>query len=75
MLHYTSVRIVTQAMSQSKPVATISATTLQREVGAVTRRVHNNKEHIIVERGGFPVVAIIPIDDYRQLITRMRPQM
>ena len=59
-------------MSQSKPIATISATTLQREVGAVTRRVHNNKEHIIVERGGFPVVVIIPIDDYRQLTSRKR---
>jgi prevent-host-death family protein len=58
-------------MSQSQPV-TISATTLQREVGVVTRRVYKGKEHIIVERGGFPIVAIIPIDEYEQLRRKRR---
>lgn len=50
------------------PISTISSTTLQREVGRVTRRVNRDKEHVIVERGGFPIVAIIPIDEYKQLV-------
>jgi prevent-host-death family protein len=54
-------------MSKHKPVATITSTTLQREVGIVTRRVYADKEHIIVERDGLPVVAIIPADEYRML--------
>ena len=46
---------------------TITSTTLQQEVGRVTKRVYKDKAHVIVERGGFPIVAIIPIDEYEQL--------
>ncbi|MBZ0300045.1 MAG: type II toxin-antitoxin system Phd/YefM family antitoxin [Anaerolineae bacterium] len=60
----------------NKCPSVISSTTLQREVGRVTRRVNRNKEHIIVERDGFPIVVMIPIDEYEQLTGRKaaRPQ-
>ena len=54
-------------MSQPKQITAISSTTLQQEVGRVTKRVYKDKAHIIVERGGFPIVAIIPIDEYEEL--------
>jgi prevent-host-death family protein len=57
----------TEVMNPTKPVSTVTATALQQQVGQVTRRVYKDKEHIIVERGGFPIVVIIPIDEYEQL--------
>ncbi len=54
-------------MNQPKQITTITSTTLQQEVGKVTKRVYKDKTHVIVERGGFPIVAIIPIDEYEQL--------
>lgn len=55
-------------MSQQEPVAPniISSTTLQRNIGQIMRRVHQG-EHIIVERDGFSMMAILPIADYEQL--------
>lgn len=50
-------------------VSTISATSVQREVGTVIRRVAKNKEHLIIEYGGIPVAVIIPIADYERLMT------
>jgi prevent-host-death family protein len=60
-------------MEKSKSVATITASTLQREVGNVLRRAAKDGEHIIVERGGFPVVVILPLADYRALMNEHRP--
>jgi prevent-host-death family protein len=53
-------------------IETISSTTLQQEVGRVTKRVYKDKRHIIVERGGFPIVAIIPIDEYQTLYNKQK---
>lgn len=49
-------------------VTTISATQMHRERGAIIKRCFRDKEHFIVERDGMPLVAIIPIDDYRQFV-------
>ena len=46
----------------------ISATGLQRQVGKVIRRVAKDGEHIIVERHGFAVIAIISLVDYEMLM-------
>lgn len=42
----------------------ISSTEAQTHFGEIIRRVFRNGDHIIVERGGFPVVAIIPVSEY-----------
>jgi len=51
-------------MDTKKKTATVTATMLQREVGTILRRVGQEKQHLIVERDGFPVVAIIPVVEY-----------
>jgi hypothetical protein len=66
MLHYpySLLNIMNDKIKQS----TISATALQREAGSVLRRVGIEREHIKVERDGFPVAVIIPLVDYELLM-------
>ena len=52
-------------MPKAKPTI-ITATEMQKKSGEIIRRAHKEGEHFIVERDGYPVVAIIPIDDYRR---------
>ncbi len=54
-------------MNNTPKVTTISSTTLQRAIGTVLKRVAKDREHIVVERDGFPVGVIIPIADYEFL--------
>ena len=54
-------------------IATISATEAKNRFGDVIRRAYRGQEHIIVERGGIPVVAILPISDYEQFLTKEHP--
>ena len=54
-------------------IATISATEAKNRFGDVIRRAYRGQEHIIVERGGIPVVAILPISDYEQFLTKEQP--
>jgi prevent-host-death family protein len=51
-------------MHTSKPV-TITATELQQKSGQILKRVFAEQAHIIVERDGYPVAAIIPVTEYR----------
>ena len=51
-------------------IKTISATEAKNRFGDVIRRVCRGQEHLIVERGGIPVVAIVPISDYEQFLTQ-----
>lgn len=50
-------------------VTTINATEAKNRFGDVIRRAYQHREHLIVERGGIPVVAILPISDYEQYLT------
>jgi prevent-host-death family protein len=43
---------------------TIPATQAQRKFGDVIRRVFSGQEHIVVEKDGLPVVAIISMTEY-----------
>ena len=54
-------------------IATISATEAKNRFGDVIRRAYRGQEHIIVERGGIPVVAILPISDYEQFLKKVQP--
>ena len=53
-------------------IATISATEAKNRFGDVIRRAYRSQEHLVVERGGIPVVAIVPISDYEQFLTQVR---
>ena len=55
-------------MTQKKKQATISATTSPRKAGVIIRRVYKNKEHIIVERDGLPVLVLLSVHEYEALL-------
>jgi prevent-host-death family protein len=52
-----------------RKVALVDATEAKNRFGAVIKRAYEQEEHVIVRRGGLPVVAIIPVQDYEQLIS------
>ena len=52
-------------------IATISATEAKNRFGDVLRRAYRSQEHLVVERGGIPVVAIVPISDYEQFLSQV----
>ncbi|MFQ6099878.1 MAG: type II toxin-antitoxin system Phd/YefM family antitoxin [Anaerolineae bacterium] len=45
--------------------ATITATEAKNRFGEVIRRVCKGGETLIVERGGLPVMAIVPMQEYQ----------
>src|ERR1051325_5703246 len=42
-------------------------------LGALVRRVHNNKEQFILERNGNPVAALIDMDEYEDYLYAQDP--
>ena len=55
-------------MTKKTVVRTVSATEAQNRFGALIKHAYADEEHVIVERGGIPVVAIVPMHDYERLI-------
>jgi len=53
---------------KSPNVRTVSATEAKNKFGEIIKRAYAADEHLIVEKSGIPVVAIIPMADYRQLV-------
>lgn len=43
---------------------TIGATEVRNNFSALLKRVHKGKEHLVVEKGGIPVAALISIREY-----------
>lgn len=59
---------------QNPKLRTIPATELNVRSGNVLRRVAVDREHIVIERSGYPLAVIIPVHDYQQLAEReVRP--
>jgi len=57
-----------QPSSQATPTPeVISSTQLQRNIGETLRRVFKDKQHLIVERDGLPVLVMLPVADYETL--------
>jgi prevent-host-death family protein len=54
--------------SQPSNPVTIPATKAHRNFGELVRRAYSGKEHFIVEKDGLPVVAVISIAEYQELI-------
>lgn len=46
----------------------IPSTQAQRKFGDLIRRVFSAKEHVIVEKDGLPVMAIIPMEEYQRYL-------
>jgi prevent-host-death family protein len=49
-------------------VRMVSATEAKNRFGALIKQAYAGDEHLIIERGGIPVVAIVPIQDYERLM-------
>ena len=47
---------------------TITASQLLFERGAILKRIYRDKQHIIVEKNEMPIVAMLPIEQYWQLL-------
>lgn len=58
---------------KSMPV-TIPATTAHRQFGNLIKRAFSGKEHFIVEKEGLPVVAIISMREYEELMNDREEQ-
>lgn len=67
MLTYITNRMNTQ------PQRTVSATNLQRQVGRVLRAVAIEKKHVLVERDGYAVAVLVPVEDYQRLTSVRSP--
>ena len=48
--------------------ATITASELQRTSGSVLKRVAVGKEHVVIERAGYPVAVILSYPEYETLM-------
>ncbi len=49
-------------------IKVVTATEAKNRFGAIIRRAYIGEEHLIVQRDGIPVVAIVPMTDYERLI-------
>ena len=53
---------------QANQPTRISSTDLQRKIGEITRKAAQEGVHFVVERDGFPVLAVISAIEYRLLL-------
>jgi hypothetical protein len=55
----------TDPPSASPTPTIITATQMQHHSGQILKRVFTQHEYFVVERDGYPVAAIVPMDVYR----------
>lgn len=55
---------------QKPKTVSIPSTELNLRAGGVVRRVAVDREHVIIERNGFPLVVMLPLHDYQRLIAQ-----
>lgn len=46
----------------------IPLTKFRTQLGNVIRRVHRDKEYVVLERGGMPVAAVMDIDEFEDYL-------
>ena len=54
---------------KKRTVRVVTATQAKNRFGEVIKSAYLDDEHLIIERGGIPVAAIVPISDYERLIS------
>ncbi len=55
-------------------IARIHASEIRNRIGEILARVRYGREHVLVERRGQPVAAIIGIEEYDELLQLRRQQ-
>ena len=59
-----------------KPVVTCLPITQARiNLGAVVKRVHLNKEYIIIEKDGIPIAGLMDIDEFEDYLELQDPEV
>lgn len=61
---------IIHSMTDTPQTITIPATELNLRAGNVLRRVAVDRQHIIIERNGYPIAVMIPIHDYEDISKR-----
>jgi len=59
-------------MTQEKAQNTISATQARTHFGEVIKRAYVNQEQVVVEKDGVPVVVILSLPYYKQLLQEVK---
>lgn len=54
---------------KKRMVRVVTATQAKNRFGEVIKRAYLDDEHLIIERGGIPVAAIVPMADYERLVS------
>jgi len=55
-------------------VTTIPITKARSNLGALVKRVHLNKEYLILERAGIPIVGMMDIDEFEDYLELRDPK-
>ena len=63
------------AKKAARKVSVMPITKARINLGAVVRRVHLNKEYIILEKGGIPVVGIMDADELEDYLEVHDPEI
>ena len=53
---------------QASQQVTIGATEVRNNFGELLKRVYGGKEHLVVEKGGIPVAALVGIREYEEFL-------
>ena len=59
----------------ARKVTVLPITKARVNLGAVVRRVHLNKEYVILEKGGIPVAGIMDADELEDYLEIHNPQV
>lgn len=64
------------ASAKSPPlVKTIPLTRARTHLGALVKRVHLNKEYVIVEKDGIPIAGLMDIDEFEDYLELQDPRV
>lgn len=68
-------RKVASSKSRSSPmVITIPLTKARINLGALVKRVHLNKEYLVLEKDGIPIAGIMDIDEFEDWLELQDPK-
>ena len=62
-------------MQTKTTVNRLPLTKARINLGALIKRVHNNKEHFILEKDGIPVAALLDVDEYEDYLDARDPEL
>jgi len=63
------------AKKPARKVSVMPITKARVNLGAVVRRVHLNKEYVILEKGGIPVAGIMDADELEDYLELQDPEV